>query len=299
MMTSVTVRRLGAIAVVLAMGAVACGRLNSGEDTRPGGPSGITHPTGADELVLRVDVGGGFVPIEFTLTQFPSFSLYGDGRIITLGPQIEIYPGPALPNLQVTRISEEGIQRVLEEARAAGLLGPDHHYDYPGIADAATTTFTVVADGSTHVISAYALAEGFDDGLLEEDEREARQGLLDFQARLTDLRSWLPDGAVGEETPYETDELRIFVRAGAPVAEPELEQRPLDWPLPGELATFGAPAQPSPDFRCGTVTGEALRQVLDRAARANTLTPWTSNGESYALFFRPLLPDESGCPAPA
>jgi hypothetical protein len=296
MMMGVTARRLGVIAAVLALVAVACGRLNEGDETPPGGDEGIVHPTGADELVLRVEVGGGFVPVEFVLTQIPSFSLYGDGRIITLGPQIEIYPGPALPNLLVTHISEEGVQRILQAARDAGLLGPDRQYDYPGVADAATTTFTLVAEGSTHVTSAYALGESFNDGLLKEDELHGRRALLDFQARLSDLRSWLPEGSVGEETPFEFDELRIFVRPEAPQSEPELEQRPVTWPLPDDLASFGAPVEISPELRCGTVDGDELQQVLDRAAEANTLTPWLSGGKPYSLIFRPLLSDESGCP---
>jgi len=31
------------------------------------------------------------------------------------------------------------------------------------------------------------------------------------------------------------------------------------------------------------------------AEKANELTPWRSDGAEFQLFFRPLLPDESGC----
>ena len=60
-----------------------------------------------------MDVGGGFVAPSYSLKPVPAFSLYGDGRLIIEGPQIEIYPGPALPNLLVTRISEDGVQAIL------------------------------------------------------------------------------------------------------------------------------------------------------------------------------------------
>jgi hypothetical protein len=48
-------------------------------------------------------------------------------------------------------------------------------------------------------------------------------------------------------------------------------------------------------MRCGTVTGEDAASLLGLAEQANQLTPWTSDGTSYALLFRPLLPDESDC----
>jgi hypothetical protein len=282
-------RRLLAISILVASVGTACAGLGAGA---AGG--GIDHPTGSDDLILRVHVGGGFVPIEYSLREIPFFSLYGDGRMVTVGPQIEIYPGPALPNLQVTGISEEGIQAILEAARDAGLFGPDTRYDHPGIADASTTTFTIVAEGRRHVISAYAL--GFDEpsGLIPADELEARRALFDFQSKLGDLRSWLPEGSVGEEGPFTFDELRIFVREGAPRSDEGLDQQPKDWPLGTPLSEFGAIDQDL-DLRCGSVAGQDLATLLPAAQESNELTPWRSDGLSYQLVLRPLLPDESGC----
>jgi hypothetical protein len=48
--------------------------------------------------------------------------------------------------------------------------------------------------------------------------------------------------------------------------------------------------------RCGPVTGsEWITKLRPLAAKANQLTPWTSQGSSYELAFRPLLPDEIAC----
>jgi hypothetical protein len=44
--------------------------------------TGIEHPTGARDIVLRFEEGGGFVPIDFLATQAPSFTLYGDGTVV-------------------------------------------------------------------------------------------------------------------------------------------------------------------------------------------------------------------------
>jgi hypothetical protein len=284
-----TPHRFLAVLVLAALAAVSCAGLRS--DPRAGG---IDHPTGASDLILRVHVGGGFVPVDYTLREIPFFSIYGDGRLVTVGPQIEIYPGPALPNLLVSQISEEGIQAILEAARDAGLLGPDRRFDHPGIADAHTTTFTLVAEGRTHVISAYAL--GFDEqpsGLIPEDEQQARQKLNDFQMKLGDLGSWLPEGSVGEEEPFGFDELRIFVREDAP-KDDALPQNELRWPLSPGLADFGA-VVPDLDVRCGSVQGSDLEALLPLAQEANELTPWRNDDHLYGLVFRPLLPDESGC----
>src|SRR5918999_4386655 len=162
MMTSM--RRPILLLALLSLGLSACGGLRDGDDLGPGGdptdPPGIDHPTGPDQLVLRIDSGGGFVPPEFLLTDLPDLSLLGDGRLVVLGPQIEIYPGPALPNLQVRQLTRDGMQALLEAAREAGLFGPDAHYDNRCVADVPTTTFTLVAEGKTHMISAYALGVG-------------------------------------------------------------------------------------------------------------------------------------------
>ena len=46
------------------------------------GADQIEHPTGATDLVLRAEQGGGFVPFGFMVTQAPVFTLYGDGTVI-------------------------------------------------------------------------------------------------------------------------------------------------------------------------------------------------------------------------
>ena len=281
-------RTLVVAVIVIALLASACGR--GGNGPRDGG---IDHPTGSDELVLRVEIVGGFVPVDYTLRALPGMSLYGDGRLVVEGPVIEIYPGPALPNLQVTRLSEEGVEAILGAARAAGLTDGDATYDYPCVEDAGTTRFTVVADGRTSVVSAYAL--GFEDGggCGGDVDTGARAALADFQAKLGGLRGWLPDGSIGREETYVPTEMRVYVQSYR--GEPELPQPPIEWPLEPGLDAFGEAVEVLPEARCGLVSGEDLSSVLADAAGANQLTPWTTGTREFALVFRPLLPDEHGC----
>ena len=290
-------KALVAALLATALLATACGNLNDDNGSAGGGGNdgGIDHPTGADALVLRISIGGGFVPVEYNLRALPAVSIFGDGRMIVEGPQIEIYPSPALPNLQVRQLSEEAVQAILRAAEAAGLLGPDATYDYPCVTDLPTTTFTVVAEGRTHMVSAYALGfegEGMG-GACDGVDTEARDQLSAFEQRLGDLASFVPEGSVGPETPYEPTEIRVYVLPFR--GDPELPQPPLEWPLPQPLVAFGQPDPDLTDVRCGVVAGEDLAALMPLAQQANQLTPWTSGGEEYQLIFRPHLPDEHNC----
>lgn len=280
--------RLALSLVVLCLLGAACGRMTGAS---PGDDSGISHPTGANDLVLRWEYVGGFVAPETLLGRIPSFSLYGDGRLITEGPQIEIYPGPALPNLLVQRISEEGVQAILRAARDAGLTGGDASYPYPCVADAPDTRFTVVADGRTSVVTGAALSG--DDVACQGADLDARARLFGFWSKLGDLASWLPQGSLGKEEPYTADALRIYVRPYV-ASDPSLEQPAVDWPAT-RLDALGEPVDMVRGVRCGVVDGQDAATVLEAATSANQLTPWTSDGRDFGIVFRPLLPDESGC----
>ena len=252
---------------------------------------GTSPPTARHDVILRIDVAGGFLAPEAQLRQLPVFALYADGRLIVPGPQIEIYPGPALPNLQVRTVSPAGVEAILAAAKAAGLFGPDRHYDTLRVADAPTTTFTLARDGIRHTVSVQAL------GILQPtqdepaDEVRARAKLSGLQSKLGDLSSWLPAGTLSKESPFRPVELRVYVFAYMPPQD--LMQKTVDWPL-GSLQGFQLLSNQM-GIRCGTLTGKDLGQVLAAAGQANELTPWNADGERWELVFRPLLPDESGC----
>lgn len=282
-------------ASVLVLGSLTAACANEAAP-RDGGNDGIAYPTGANQIVLRISQGGGFVPIQYNLTSIPMFSLFGDGLLLTPGAQIEIYPGPALPAIAQQRLSVEGMQALLQAAIDAGL---DTDRDYTdlgsvGIADASTTTFILTADGQTHTTNVYALGElGAKPDGMSQDEYEARQELLSFQAKASDL-SWLPEGSASDAGTYQPVAVRVFSSDYQP--DPSLTQTPIAWPLSPGLATFGEPVSAGlQGLRCGAVDGVDAQTLLTQAEQANQLTPWTSEGARYGLLFRPLLPDESGC----
>ena len=95
----------------LALAASACG---SSAPTRVGTTS---VPTGADEVVFRIDSRGGLTGVEYQLGIVPGLTVYGDGRVIVTGPVPEIYPPAALPNLMTGTLSpDEGMARCMSFA---------------------------------------------------------------------------------------------------------------------------------------------------------------------------------------
>jgi len=261
----------------------------------PGDGGGIDHATSPDHVLVRVSYEGGFVPLEWTFTNFPFYSLYGDGTLVVPGAQIELYPGPALPAMSSRHVDEAGIQAILEKVIAAMDDVPADLDDLGvmSIADASTTVITVSAGGVDRTIRAYALSELTErpDGMPAR-EYEARLRLQELVALLTGSGDWLPEGSLGPENTYEAAAARLFVGPYRPAED--LTQEPVPWPLDVDLAGFGEPALGG-DYRCGVVEGADWDAIHEAASSANTLTPWTDGGERYSILFRPLLPDETGC----
>jgi hypothetical protein len=291
--------RTNAAALVCLLVTGACATAGGGASPTPD-PNRISYDSGAADLVVRVSTAGGFVPQHFHFTHVPEISLYGDGRLVTQGAQIAIFPGPAMPPLIETRTNDAGIQRILRAAKAAGLFGPDQHYPARGVADAPTTTFTVAAGGGIHRVSAEALGIDAAAPGMPETERQARKLLTAFREDMGDVRGRLGTDVVGPERPYAATAIRIGATEGDPKTadEPELAKI-VNWPLPQSLATFGEPWPPMPGMRCGVLEAADLERVRPALTASHTLTFWKSGGKTYQLWLRPLLPDEHGCRAPS
>jgi hypothetical protein len=245
-------------------------------------------------LVLRVDKRGGFLAPAVALTHTPQFSLYADGLVFVEGAQIEIYPGPATPPVFSMKVSADGIRRIVAAARKAGLESPDRSYRNRTAGDVGTTTFTFVDKGNVHTISVAGLGIEASDPSIPESERRARARLQQLDATLGNLRGWLPAGSISREQPFESERLAVIVST-QPSGE-QLEQRELTWPLDRTIADLAEPVAGAPAISCAVVSGEDLMKLRPFVGRANELTPWKSDGKTYWLRFRPLLPDESSCP---
>jgi hypothetical protein len=286
-----TARSGAALGLLLVL--AACARSAGGTAADPTEPG---LPGAPDELVLQVSYTGGFVTPETLAGRLPLVSVHADGRVITEGPVIAIYPGPAWPNVQVQQIDRAAVHTLVERARAAGVTETGD-LGMPPLADVPSTRFTLATATETTVREVYALTESTgmdpaDTGLTEEQlaARAELRGLLD---ELTDLPGTLGPEAVSPAEPYEPVAVAALARPWTGDPEPELVQPDVRWPGP---ALPGEPAGPLPDLGCVTATGEEARAVGTAARAANSLTPWvTDDGARWAVTFRPLLPHESGC----
>jgi hypothetical protein len=245
---------------------------------RSAGGSGPPPPSGAaGDLVVRVVTEGGFAAESGGPARLSELSVFADGRVIIEGPRTLEYPGPALPNLREFRLTRIGLDLVVDEARAAGLLDdPPPDYGDAGITDQPTTTVTVRVEGKTRQVNVYALE--FDDGLTAE-QRENRRRLLQFIGFAGHPHGVGVHVVPGSTRRYEPAAVAVRIHP-SDTTEGDTHA----WPL-GDLA----------GTECTVVSGAELPAVLDEVGTAREDVRWQSAGESYQLHFRPLLPDEQTC----
>jgi hypothetical protein len=285
----------GVAAVALALTLVGCQSLgNAPGDDPPDDP--IPGPAD-DAVLLQVEVSGGFVMMGYDFSRVPELTIYADGRAIVQGPQSVLYPSLVLPNLLVEQLSEADVAALVAAARDAGLLAKPPSYGQPWITDVPTTFVRLTVDGRTYEHAAYALGffageEAADDVAppaeesgITEAERAARVTLAGFIATANDLV-----GPTGDAEAYRIEALGVFAwamlldagGASAAVIEPQV----LPWPLDVSLADA---------TECTLVDGDAAQTLLRVLAGATSGTLFEQDGLTYSVWFRPLLPHESGC----
>lgn len=303
-MTAVRLRAAVVGLMVLAAGCTV--GTTPGPSATPSGTHAMSYATGPTDLVVRASAGGGLLPPSAGLVEMPNVSIYGDGRLVRLGAHGGGPRDPLLPELFEARITPDGMARILEAAAAAGVLGPDRHYELPGVYDLWTVRFTVTADGITHRVSAYALGFADEERLAPVGEMDARRRLDTFYGQLVDLRAWLPSEAIGPDAAHEPAETRVFVTrlvdwstgvgsaTPAPVS-PRPDQEVRDWPLSAPPELFGDPVGRSAEgWNCSVVGPDGVGALGLETATWDTR--WQADGHLYQVVARPLLPDEAGCP---
>ena len=279
-----------AVAVVTLFVITACARPdgtgNGAAETAPSGAAS-SAPATTDALVLRIERVGGLMAPEQMPGKFPLVSVYADGRLITQGPQIAIYPPPALLNVQVQRLDRATVESLLAKADAAGIRsGLD--LGHPMVADASTTRITVATSEGARTLEVVGLTEaGADDPRLTAAQRDARAKVAKFVQEVSDLSAatGTPNGQQ-----YRPESLAALASPYVPPSDGLPKKlRPIDWPGPP------LPGAPLGTAHCVTVSGADAGEVLSAAADATAITPWRSGGKVWSVRFRPLLPDETGC----
>jgi len=288
-MTDVLVRLASIVprfgVLLLAVGLAGCGAVGGGSPPPSG--SALSHPTGATDLILRYQQGGGFVAPGFLATEGPTFSLYGDGTAIfrnlrDANPVPDSTASPIIRGVpyQVAHLSEAQVQGLLGFAiDSGGLRAADVHYERP-IADAPTTVFTIDAGGLKKAVSINGLgidaASGKDAQILTKLTGLATK-LQGYGSEVSNEQPWSPDryrGLLGEDA------------FNSPMPWPWPNVKPTDFVQPAGPTTIRFPARtmtPAEVARLGIANIEGGLQGV------SLLAP---DGKTYSFRLRPLLPDE-------
>jgi hypothetical protein len=244
---------------------------------------GLQHPTGATDIVFRVNESGGFTPIEYNAISAPWFTLYGDGTVVFRDPYA-IAPEPvgnvtrSVPFLTV-KLDEDGIQALLQQALNEGGLavarGP-----YQGMsADIPTTTFTMNVGGQTKEVAVTALSP---------DSHPPQDALIIGQiSRFAEKLRGFANNTGGEQ-PYLAQGYRGVL---IPVEQPFGPV--VDWPWP-DLSPDDFKSGENEFFLTRTMTADEVVTLGIPDVGGGLLgVALQKDGKLYTFSLRPLLPDET------
>lgn len=297
----------GSAAVLLvAILATACGAASAPSPSGSPGSSGpppsgtagpsvgaIDHKTGATDVILRLEEGGGFVPMEFNAAQAPGFTLYGNG-VVVFQRIVATFPEPDAAGIvhstpwRTAKLDEDQVQELLDSALGTGGLGAARdRYLANGIADAPNTIFTIRAGGLDKTVTINALFEDTQPG----PDSVARTAFSKLAQRLKDFDR----GATIDSDIYQPERFRgvIIERDAAP------ELKPIAWPWPAiKPADFkpgpgdgtGGPAFP---HRVMTAEEIGALKIDDVAGGLQGPVLKAPDGKLYTFILRPLLVEET------
>jgi len=238
-----------------------------------------TDTPAAAIVLLEVTQEGGFIAPSARLGQTPTVVVDSAGNIYTADPNAVT---PTLIHPVVVRaVGANGAVAILAAMRAAGL---DKQGSDPGIvADSGVTVFTAEIDGQ-EVVNRVGSGGAPGPGHPGQSPNPA----IDLLNRLLDpTETW---GATNvSNVPFSPTAYKLYVAPAAAGAGS------VAWPLTTDLANFGSPA--TPDFgvtglRTGVIAGTDTSILATALATATPETVVTSNGKTYQVWIRPLLPPE-------
>ena len=249
----------------------------------------IEHKTGATDVILRMEQGGGFVPIDFLATQAPAFTLYGNG-VIVFQHKVETFPEADASGVthgipwRTAKLDETQIQELLEFATVQGALGTARDVYMGNIADAPSTIFTLNAGGVSKMVTINGLSELPEPG----PDGLARAAFLKLANRLNDFdRGGSIDSDVYQAAAYRG----VLMEREANGVEPKA------WPWPAiKLTDFVDPNAVQGGIRLPhrTMTPDEVDAlgIKDVVGGLQGVVLKAPDAKIYGLILRPLLADE-------
>jgi hypothetical protein len=241
------------------------------------GPLGVTvNPVqaGATVPILSATYQGGFVPIGADFRAGPSYLLVPDRTLYVPAPITLQYPGPSLRTFSTRKLSQKELARVDKAATAAGLKQRGTDFGVPNTAD--VPELVIGYRGQTHRILSFGVGEES----LSTAQRARRTAVAKL---LASLNGGTPASAI-----YRPQSLAVLVTGtGTPPTDTGVTIGVVDWP------TEAGPL--SVDPKCRVLSGPAAQAARQLLESTNELTRYRSNGETYELAVRVMLPLDRGC----
>lgn len=269
-----TKRTLG----LLAIGALLISACGSGEILGPPDDS-------PDDPLLQIHSEGGFVPVEWSLGNGPTFTVTYGGKFVYPGVTTLEYPGRLVPSHFEGQLNDDQMTRIRELLNEMGIAEIDNEHDdsVDNVADASTEVIQYWDQDGVHRYSVYAL------GMTDRPLSDTTAGFADLVNYLHEL-----SGSV-DGTEYEPERVRVVAGTYQGGFEPDFVVVE-DWPLNGEnpddwedFASIG-----ENEWTCKAFDSS----VLDTFADARQTTIYThpeDGGVQVQLLVRPLHPGEADC----
>ena len=251
-------------------------------------PDRIDHPTGATDVVLRVGEEGGFMMMEAVMARMPSFTLYGDGRVVIAAPTpatgqagINGAGSNGAPEqvLRQTHLDEGDVQALLRSALVDGQLGIAKAAFPIAVMDLPTTVIQVNAGGVQKTVRA--------PGLSLDPQPGPDAAVLRSLAALVQRLQAIPTDA-----DYTASASLAILAPTDPV--PGTVVAPWPWPAlaPAAFAT-PAPNDPFGSTHHLLTDAEATAVGIANGSAAPPATYAGPDGKAYVVVIRPALPDEA------
>jgi hypothetical protein len=238
-----------------------------------------------DDPLLQVHSEGGFVPVEWSLGNGPTFTVTYGGRFVYPSVTTLEYPGRLVPSYFEGQLNDDQMTRIRELLNEMGIdeIDEEHDDSVDNVADASTEVIQYWDADGVHRYSVYAL------GMVDRPSSDTTAGFADLVGYLHEL-----SGAV-DGSDYQPERVRVVagVYQGGFEADFEMVE---DWPFAGEnpndwdvFASIG-----EDKWTCKAFDSS----ILDAFADAKQTTIYThpeDDGVQVQLLVRPLHPGEADC----
>ena len=262
-------RRIGPLLLCAALVA-GCTTSTAGQG-RPAPRRAHTLPSSGNLLTIR----------DFPIYKTPEYGFRAVAAVLVTadGLAVRAVTDPtatAIPRFRSARLDHSQLQELVDLADGLGLLSEPLDFGTPAVSVPTGTSFSFNVDGQTVIQTEITVGIGVETQL-SATERDRRD-------RLTTFRNFAQGLIGGDAVPYRAPSLAVLRKSNHTPRSSTV----VAWPLPAvELPKVNG---------CRVFRGMAARLIESVAESAYVEAGWAVAGFRTTMYFRPILPNTSGCP---